>query len=97
MMSLRERSHRASVQLRLAVTPLSMLAAIALAPEAARSRTAEEALADGDQHYAGARLEDACRAYAEAVSYAPNNVIALCRAKDGICWDICHAAWIIKK
>ena len=43
------------------------------------ARTPDEALAEGDQLYAQAKLDDARRAYAEAVQAAPGNVAALCR------------------
>jgi tetratricopeptide (TPR) repeat protein len=45
----------------------------------ATARTAEEALAEGDKSYAAANLEDARRAYAEAVQASSGNVTALCR------------------
>ena len=51
----------------------------ALLPGGASARTLEEAIADGDQHYAAARLADAVHAYTEAVQSAPADVAALCR------------------
>ena len=48
-------------------------------PGLASARTAEEALAAGDQAYAAAKLDEAQRAYAEAVQAAPGNAVALCR------------------
>ena len=59
---------------------LGLLAAgapVALSP--AGARTAEEAVAEGDLHYAAAKLDDARRAYSEAVQAEPSNVTALCR------------------
>lgn len=50
-----------------------------LVPSLAPARTAEEAIAEGDQHYAAAKLDEARRAYGEAVQIAPNLVVALCR------------------
>ena len=50
-----------------------------LLPVTAHARTPEEAIAEGDQLYAGARLDEARRAYAEAVLAAPASVTALCR------------------
>jgi tetratricopeptide (TPR) repeat protein len=59
---------------------LAVCAAVAgCAFSVALARTAEEALAEGDQSYAAARLEDARRAYAEAVQASSGNVNALCR------------------
>ena len=43
------------------------------------ARTPEEAIAEGDQHYAAAKLEAARHAYGEAVEAAPTNLVALCR------------------
>jgi len=58
----------------------ALLAGLALfSGAAAKARTAEEALADGDRAYAAAQLEDARRAYAEALQLSPGQVIALCR------------------
>jgi tetratricopeptide (TPR) repeat protein len=45
----------------------------------AGARSADEAVAEGDQHYAAARLAEARQAYAEAVQTAPGDVTALCR------------------
>ena len=53
--------------------------ACALVPGAAWPRDLQAAIAEGDQHYAAARLEDAVRAYTEAVQAAPAHVAALCR------------------
>lgn len=59
------------------VLGLGGLALIAAGP--AHARSADEALAAGDQAYAAARLDEAHRAYAEAVQAAPGNAMALCR------------------
>jgi len=58
---------------------LALPAGLGLAAPGAWARTAEEALAEGDRHYAAARLEDARRAYAEAVLASPADMTALCR------------------
>lgn len=58
---------------------LGFLCLTMLAPGVLGARTLEEALAAGDQAYAAARLEDAQRAFSEAVQMAPNQVVALCR------------------
>lgn len=67
------------VALRLTLGGSALVLACALAPGAACARDLQAAIADGDQHYAAARLEDAVHAYAEAVQAAPANVAALCR------------------
>ncbi len=61
--------------------PLLAAAALAcaLAPGAAWSRDLQAAIAEGDQHYAAARLADAVHAYTEALQAAPADVAALCR------------------
>jgi len=56
-----------------------LVAAGSLAPRVVPALTAQEALAEGDRLYAQAKLEDAKRAYAEAVQAAPSDVTALCR------------------
>jgi tetratricopeptide (TPR) repeat protein len=50
-----------------------------LAPDPSRARTLEEALADGDRAYAAANLEDARKAFMEALQVAPGDVLSLCR------------------
>jgi len=50
-----------------------------LEPGFAGARTLEEALAEGERAYSAANLEDARRAYADAVQLSPNDVRALCR------------------
>lgn len=50
-----------------------------LLPVVALARTVDEAIAAGDQAYAAAKLDEAQRAYSEAVQAAPSNVDALCR------------------
>jgi tetratricopeptide (TPR) repeat protein len=57
----------------------SVLLALTLASPVWAARSASEAIADGDQAYAAARLEDARNAYAEAVKIAPTLATALCR------------------
>jgi len=62
------------------LAPLTLCIIGALLPaRTAWARTAEEALADGDQAYAAAKLDDARKAYAEALQISPGNVTALCR------------------
>lgn len=53
-------------------------ALLALAP-AAGAKTPEELLAEGDQHYAAARLAEARTAYAAALQAAPGHFGVLCR------------------
>ena len=57
-----------------------LLAATLLLPGPAIARTADEAIAAGDQAYAAGRLDEARAAYEEAVKAAPASVTALCRA-----------------
>ena len=45
----------------------------------ARARTVEEALADGARAYSAANLEDARKAYAEALQISPADITALCK------------------
>lgn len=45
----------------------------------APAKTAEEAFAEGDQHYAGGRLPEARAAYAAALEAAPGHFATLCR------------------
>jgi len=45
----------------------------------AGARTLEEALAEGDRAYAAAKLEDARKAFAEALQVSPGDVVTLCR------------------
>jgi tetratricopeptide (TPR) repeat protein len=59
------------------VAGLAMLGAFA-AP-GAQAKTAEELIAEGDQHYAAAKLVDARVAYFEAVQQNPGHYAALCR------------------
>ena len=54
--------------------------ALALAPRNAAAKSVDEWIAEGDQHYAQARLPEAARAYAAAVQAAPGQFVALCRA-----------------
>ena len=56
---------------------LALLAA--LHAPAASAKTAEELIAEGDQHYAAAKLNDARIAYFEAVRLSPGHFAALCR------------------
>src|SRR5262249_54768322 len=65
--------------LRLLAPRVLCAAGVALWPPAAGARTTEEALAEGDRAYAAASLQDARRAYAEAVQASSGNVTALCR------------------
>jgi len=60
--------------------PLVLAACGAIwAPVPAGARTLEEALADGGRAYSAANLEDARKAYAEALQIAPADITALCR------------------
>ncbi len=64
---------------RLATLALCGLA-FACGVPAAAGRTADEWIAEGDQHYAQAHLAEAARAYAGAIQAAPGLFVALCRA-----------------
>jgi len=62
------------------LVPLAFAACGALlAPLAAGARTLEEAFAEGERAYAAANLEDARKAYAEALQLSPADIRALCR------------------
>lgn len=61
------------------VPALAALCLSSVLPATGTARTAEEAIAAGDQAYAAARLDEAQRAYAEAVQVAPTSALALCR------------------
>jgi len=62
-------------------TLLATLAALSLGPrDAAAARSAEEWVAEGDQHYAAARLPEARSAYQSALGITPLAFAALCRA-----------------
>lgn len=74
----RERASGKSARARRGLAALLVSSGLLLAV-AAGARTAEEALAAGDQHYAAGHLDDARRAYAEAVAAAPTDPTALCR------------------
>ena len=50
-----------------------------LGPLAAGARTLEEAVADGERAYAAANLDEARKAYAEALQITPGRVTTLCR------------------
>lgn len=66
---------------RMLVLACAALAACVVSPlrVATAARPPAEAIAEGDQHYAAAHLEQARTAYAEAVQTEPANVTALCR------------------
>jgi tetratricopeptide (TPR) repeat protein len=51
---------------------------VSLAP-AASAKTAEELLAEGEQHYAAARLPEARAAYLAALQESPGDFVVLCR------------------
>ena len=53
--------------------------AVLLGPLAAGARTLEEAVADGERAYAAANLEEARKAYADALQITPGHVATLCR------------------
>ena len=62
------------------LAPLALVACGALlGPLAAGARTAEEAIAEGERAYAAANLEDARKAYAEALQASPSDVRTMCR------------------
>ena len=59
---------------------LIALALCALPSAPAAARTAEEALAAGDEAYRAGHLDQASAAYDEALKAAPRSVVVLCRA-----------------
>jgi len=59
--------------------PALMAGLLAASVTPAFARTVEEWLAEGDQHYAQARLPEAEKAYLAAVQAAPADFVALCR------------------
>src|SRR5262245_66517641 len=62
------------------LAPIVLAAGGALVgPFAAGARTLEEAVADGEKAYAAANLEEARRAYADALQITPGHVPTLCR------------------
>ena len=62
------------------LAPLALVAcATLLEPRASDARTLEEAIAEGERAYAAANLDDARKAYAEALALSPGDVPALCR------------------
>jgi len=62
------------------LAPLALVACgVLLEPLAAGARTAEEAIAEGERAYAAANLEDARKAYAEALQASSSDVRTLCR------------------
>ena len=62
------------------LAPLALLACgTLLEPLAAGARTPEEAFAEGERAYAAANLEDARKAYAEALQASSSDVRTLCR------------------
>ena len=62
------------------LAPLALAACgTLLAPLSAGARTLEEAFAEGERAYAAANLDDARKAYAEALQAAPSDVPTLCR------------------
>jgi tetratricopeptide (TPR) repeat protein len=62
------------------LAPLALAACgTLLQPGWAQARTREEAFAEGDRAYAAANLEDARKAFAEALQAAPADVPTLCR------------------
>jgi tetratricopeptide (TPR) repeat protein len=62
------------------LAPLALAACGALLePAVSGARTPEEAFAEGERAYAAANLDDARKAYAEALQAAPSDVPTLCR------------------
>jgi tetratricopeptide (TPR) repeat protein len=62
------------------LVPLALFASAALRPPVLlAARTFEEALAEGERAYAAANLEDARKAFAEALQASPGHVPTLCR------------------
>ncbi len=59
--------------------PTLVAAVLMLAAGSALAKTAAEWLAEGDQHYAAARLAEARKSYAAAVQAEPADYAALCR------------------
>lgn len=59
---------------------LGVLGSAAGATSNAAAKSADEWLAEGDQHYAQAHLVEAVHAYGAALQAAPGSFVALCRA-----------------
>jgi tetratricopeptide (TPR) repeat protein len=62
------------------LAPAACGLALVLAFANATAKTVDEWVAEGDQHYAQARLPEAAKAYAAAIQAAPAHFVALCRA-----------------